>query len=311
MQLGLELQSTKKGSMSMIDYIMKIKGATIIYMLLAFEHRLEQQSSIEQMSANYASSSNNRGGGRKFNGGRGQGYAPNSNNYIYRGCERGGRNGQGGQTTTSHSLNNGNQNNIPAMVASASNSPVDESWYLDSGASHHLTQNLGNLTNTSPYTGTDRVTIGNGKHLSISNIGSKQLHSHTHSFQLKKVIDIRRWFLLKASLKMGFTSFCVHNKKPYSSINNVRFSFRFSNLSNDTWVESSTPLITPPSFPIPCLLPYSKISHASIDSHSLSTSESPIPTASSSPLDTSSSSPFLICHLNLLPNLKSLLLLHE
>ena len=27
MQLRLELQSTKKGSMSMIDYIMKIKGA--------------------------------------------------------------------------------------------------------------------------------------------------------------------------------------------------------------------------------------------------------------------------------------------
>ncbi|KAL6315317.1 hypothetical protein AAG906_000412 [Vitis piasezkii] len=183
MQLGLELQSTKKGSMSMIDYIMKIK-----------ENRLEQQSSIEQMSANYASSSNNKGGERKFNGGRGQGYAPNNNNYTYRGHGHGGRNGQSGRqnsspsekpqcqlcgkfghigsvitglisflrwsTTTSPSLNNGNQNNILAMVASSSNSPADESWYLDSGASHHLTQNLGNLTNTSPYTGTDRVTIG-------------------------------------------------------------------------------------------------------------------------------------------------------
>ncbi|KAL5570075.1 hypothetical protein UlMin_026650 [Ulmus minor] len=119
MQLRLELQSTKKGSMAMIDYIMKIKGAAdnlaaigepvleqdqvmnllgglgsdynavvtainirddkisleaIHSMLLAFEHRLEQQSSLEQlstMSANYASSSNNRGGGRKFNGTRG------------------------------------------------------------------------------------------------------------------------------------------------------------------------------------------------------------------------------------------------
>ena len=97
---------------------------------------------------------------------------------------------QGGQTTTSPSLNNGNQNNILAMVASFSNSSANESWYLDSGASHHLTQNLGNLTSTSPYTGTDRVTIGNGKHLSISNIGSKQLHSHTHSFRLKKVFHV-------------------------------------------------------------------------------------------------------------------------
>ena len=63
-----------------------------------------------------------------------------------------------------------------------------------------------------------------------------------------------------------------------------------SSSSNDTSAEGSTPaLITPPSFP--CLLPDSKISHASIDSHSLSISESPIPTTSSSPLDTSSSSP--------------------
>ena len=134
MQLKLELQTTKKGSMLMIDYIMKIKGAAdnlaaigepiseqdqvmnllggfgsdynpvvtainirddkislaaIHSMLLAFEHCLEQQSLIEQMFANYVSSSNNRGGGRKFNGGRGQGYSPNNNNYTYRGHGRG------------------------------------------------------------------------------------------------------------------------------------------------------------------------------------------------------------------------------
>ncbi|RVX09873.1 Retrovirus-related Pol polyprotein from transposon RE1 [Vitis vinifera] len=300
MQLKLELQSTKKGSMLMIDYIMKIKGAAdnlaaigepsskqdqvmnllgglgsdynavvtainirddkisleaIHSMLLAFEHRLEQQSSIEQMSANYVSSSNNRGGGRKFNGGRGQGYAPNNNNYTYRGRGRGGRNRQGGrqnsslnekpqcqlcgkfghtaqicyhrfdisfqggQITTSPSLNNGNQNNIPAMVASFSNSPVDESWYLDSGASHHLTQNLGNLTSTSPYIGTDRVTIGNGKHLSISNIGSKQLHSHTHSFQLEKVFHVP---FISANL-ISVAKFCSDNNALIEFHSNVFF----------------------------------------------------------------------------------------
>ena len=37
---------------------------------------------------------------------------------------------QGGQNNTSPSSNSGNQNNIPAMVAS-SNNPADESWYLD------------------------------------------------------------------------------------------------------------------------------------------------------------------------------------
>ncbi len=50
----------------------KISIKTIHIMLLAFEYRLEQQSSIEQIStisANYASSSNNKSGGRKYNGG--------------------------------------------------------------------------------------------------------------------------------------------------------------------------------------------------------------------------------------------------
>jgi hypothetical protein len=113
MQLRLELQSTKKGSLSMIDYIMKVKGAVdslaaigelvlehdqvmnllgglssdynaivtainirddkisveaIHNMLLTFKSRLEQQSSVDQisaMAANYASSSNDRGDERR------------------------------------------------------------------------------------------------------------------------------------------------------------------------------------------------------------------------------------------------------
>ncbi|RVX22902.1 Retrovirus-related Pol polyprotein from transposon RE1 [Vitis vinifera] len=281
MQLRLELQSTKKGSMSMIDYIMKIKGAAdnlaaigepvseqdqvmnllgglgsdynavvtainirddkisleaIHSMLLAFEHRLEQQSSIEQMSANYASSSNNRGGGRKFNGGRGQGYSPNNNNYTYRGRGRGGRNGQGGRQNSSPSEKPqcqlcGKFGHTAQICYHRFDISFqgDESWYLDSGASHHLTQNLGNLTSTSPYTGTDRVTIGNGKHLSISNIGSKQLHSHTHSFRLKKDLHTKM-VLAQGKLENGLYKFPVFsNLKPYSSINNASaFHSQFS-----------------------------------------------------------------------------------
>ena len=139
MQLRLELQSTKKGSLAMIDYIMKIKGAAdslaaigepvseqdqvmnllggvgsdynavvtainirddkiyievVHSMLLTFKYRLEQQSSIEQistMSVNYVSSSNNRGGGRTYNDSRGQNYTSNISNYTYKGRGRGGR----------------------------------------------------------------------------------------------------------------------------------------------------------------------------------------------------------------------------
>jgi hypothetical protein len=52
------------------------------------------------MTANYASSSNNRGGERKYNGSRGQSYisyTPNANNYNYRGRGRGGRYTQNGR----------------------------------------------------------------------------------------------------------------------------------------------------------------------------------------------------------------------
>ncbi|KAL5562771.1 hypothetical protein UlMin_032518 [Ulmus minor] len=86
----------------------KISLEAIHSMLLAFEHRLEQQSSIEKlstMSANYASSSNNKGGGRKFNVGRGQSYTPNNSNHNYRG------HGRGGQTPFDSEFGESNQYN--------------------------------------------------------------------------------------------------------------------------------------------------------------------------------------------------------
>jgi len=151
MQLRLELQSTKKGSLAMIDYIMKIKGAAdslaaigepvseqdqvmnllggvgsdynavvtainirddkiyievVHSMLLTFKYRLEQQSSIEQistMSVNYVSSSNNRGGGRTYNDSRGQNYTSNISNYTYKGRGRGGRYRQNGRHNSTNS----------------------------------------------------------------------------------------------------------------------------------------------------------------------------------------------------------------
>jgi histone deacetylase 1/2 len=75
------------------------------------------------------------------------------------------------------------------MVASSHN-PAGDDWYLDSGASHHLTQNERNLNNFAPYTGTNRVTVDNGKHLSISNTGSHRLVFNSHSFQLRKVFHV-------------------------------------------------------------------------------------------------------------------------
>lgn len=47
-----------------------------------------------------------------------------------------------------------------------------DSWYPDSGATHHVTNNPAHLTTVQPYTGTQQVTIGNGSSLPISHTGS-------------------------------------------------------------------------------------------------------------------------------------------
>ncbi|KAL6327702.1 hypothetical protein AAG906_022764 [Vitis piasezkii] len=113
---------------------------------------------------------------------------------------------QSTQNNTTGASNSGNSNSMPAMVAS-SNNLADDNWYLDSGASHHLTQNVANLTNATPYTGADKVTIGNGKHLTISNTGFTRLFSNPHSFQLKKVFHVP---FISANL-ISVAKFCSDN----------------------------------------------------------------------------------------------------
>ncbi|KAL0800873.1 hypothetical protein Bca101_056048 [Brassica carinata] len=68
-------------------------------------------------------------------------------------------------------------------------------WLLDSGASHHMTSNLANLSLHSPYNGGDDnggddVLLGDGSGLSISHTGSLSLPSLKHPFFLNNVLYI-------------------------------------------------------------------------------------------------------------------------
>ncbi|KAL5845753.1 hypothetical protein ACOSQ3_009277 [Xanthoceras sorbifolium] len=47
----------------------------------------------------------------------------------------------------------------------------DQSWYANSGATNHVTSNLGNLSVQAEYRGNDRLDVGNRQRLNISHIG--------------------------------------------------------------------------------------------------------------------------------------------
>lgn len=56
-------------------------------------------------------------------------------------------------------------------------------WYMDSGASAHITSDAQNLPTCTTYKGKEKVTIGNGTQLSISHVGSALVNSY-NSYKL-------------------------------------------------------------------------------------------------------------------------------
>ena len=72
---------------------------------------------------------------------------------------------------------------------------ADDEWYLDSGATHHLTNNMENLQISEEFKGTDQLIIGNGEGLSITHAGftflsqraSNSLFAHSR-IELKDIL---------------------------------------------------------------------------------------------------------------------------
>jgi hypothetical protein len=62
-------------------------------------------------------------------------------------------------------------------------------WHPDTGATHHLTNNMANLNLWSEdYTGSDHVRVGNSAGLQISQIGSSILTPLKTPFVLKQLL---------------------------------------------------------------------------------------------------------------------------
>ncbi|KAK0599109.1 hypothetical protein LWI29_002433 [Acer saccharum] len=81
-------------------------------------------------------------------------------------------------------------------------------WLLDSGASHHVTSDLQNMSLHSPYTGSDDIMIGDGSGLTITHTGSLKLPVKNSSFLLSDVLCVPN---MKQNL-ISVSKFCVTNQ---------------------------------------------------------------------------------------------------
>lgn len=70
------------------------------------------------------------------------------------------------------------------------NDTFDPTWYLDSGATSHMTNKTGKFKTIFKYTGNDSVSFGNGQTLPILHTGSTSLTTPSSTFQSHNTLDV-------------------------------------------------------------------------------------------------------------------------
>ncbi|WZZ66822.1 hypothetical protein YC2023_078192 [Brassica napus] len=76
----------------------------------------------------------------------------------------------------------------PQPRANFSYTTAHQPWVLDSGATHHITSDLNNLSLHQPYTGGEEVLIGDGSGLQITHTGSVSLPTNLKPLSLKNIL---------------------------------------------------------------------------------------------------------------------------
>ena len=67
---------------------------------------------------------------------------------------------------------------------------IDTNWYLDSGATDHITGELDKSTTRERYNSHDKVHTANRAGMVISHIGSTTIHSQKHKLHLKNILHV-------------------------------------------------------------------------------------------------------------------------
>jgi hypothetical protein len=77
-----------------------------------------------------------------------------------------------------------------AEPPNSNSNTLSATWFLDSGATTHVTPDINNQTYTQCYTGNDTVHIGNGAGLSILHTSYATLFTNHHVLQLSNVLHV-------------------------------------------------------------------------------------------------------------------------
>ncbi|KAJ9536884.1 hypothetical protein OSB04_029617 [Centaurea solstitialis] len=77
---------------------------------------------------------------------------------------------------------------IQAAMHTLSVAPPDDQWYMDTGATSHMTANGGNLTSYSHMSKNQNITVGSGHYISINGYGNASLPNLYPPLTLKNVL---------------------------------------------------------------------------------------------------------------------------
>jgi len=197
-------------------HVEPISVAELYAQLVSHEQRMEIHGGGggHQSSANLASKGgrhNNggyHGGGGRNNGAR-DGYNNRNNNYNNN--RGGGGRGGGGRrvpfqpgmfyqicTKEGHSafdcFKRHDASYTPPQkstsAATSSHYGVDSNWYMDNGATNHITSDLDKLIVRDKYHGGDQVHTANGSGMRISHVGHGILHSPSTNLSLKNILHV-------------------------------------------------------------------------------------------------------------------------
>ena len=79
---------------------------------------------------------------------------------------------------------------VPSLAAMSLGDGPETTWYPDSGASAHMTPHDGNFVSKIPYTGNNRIVVGNGATLPITHLGTCTLPTSRKSLKVNSVLQV-------------------------------------------------------------------------------------------------------------------------